>query len=169
MLHVIAVIIAAVSFCALMFGLFGRGPSRAGHGNVGQIMVAVLGLLIAAALFVAGSAAQARDLGQWGSADPALRQWYEQLMQPDIPTASCCGEADAYCADEIHVRDGKTFAVITDDRPDDPRGRPHVDIGTEIEIPPNKLKWDRGNPTGHGVVFMSRNRYVFCYVQPGGA
>jgi hypothetical protein len=34
---------------------------------------------------------------------------------------SCCGEADAYWADEIHVRDGKTFATITDDRPDEPR------------------------------------------------
>jgi hypothetical protein len=111
----------------------------------------------------------ARDLGQWGSIDPALRAWYEALMQPDAPNASCCGEADAYFADEIHIRDGKTYAVITDDRPDEPRGRPHVEVGTEIEIPINKLKWDRGNPTGHGVVFLSRNRYVFCYVQPGGA
>ena len=58
---------------------------------------------------------------------------------------------------------------ITDDRPDEPRGRPHVDIGTEIEIPNNKLKWDKSNPTGHGVVFLTRNGYVLCYVQPGGA
>jgi hypothetical protein len=40
--------------------------------------------------------AHARDLGQWGAVDPALRNWYEALMQPDVPTASCCGEADAY-------------------------------------------------------------------------
>ena len=53
-------------------------------------------------------------------------------------------------------------------RPDEPRSRPHVDIGTEIEIPNNKLKWDRSNPTGHGILFLSHNRYVFCYVQPGG-
>jgi hypothetical protein len=52
--------------------------------------------------------------------------------------------------------------------PDQPRGRPHVDIGTKIEIPNNKLKWDKSNPTGHGIVFLSRNGYVFCYVQPGG-
>ncbi len=77
-------------------------------------------------------------------------------------------EADAYWADEVHVRDGKTYAKITDDRPDEPRGRPHVEIGTEIEIPNHKLKWDRANPTGHGIVFLSRNGYVFCYVQPGG-
>jgi hypothetical protein len=93
-------------------------------------------------------------------------------MQPDAPHASCCGEADAYFADEVHVRNGKTYAVITDDRPDIPRMRPHVEIGTEVEIPDSKLKWDRSNPTGHGVVFLGsgfgRNRYLFCYVQPGG-
>jgi hypothetical protein len=109
-----------------------------------------------------------RDLGQWEASDPAVRQWYRDLRQPDYPTAPCCGEADAYWADEIHVRDGKTFATITDDRPDGPLGRPHVPNGTEIEIPNHKLKWDRGNPTGHGVLFMRVDRYVFCYVQPGG-
>ncbi|NPU63401.1 hypothetical protein HL667_00125 [Bradyrhizobium sp. 83012] len=111
----------------------------------------------------------ARDLGQWESADPALRAWYESLMQPDVPTASCCGVADAYFCDDYGLRDGKPSCVISDDRDDASRGRPHVEIGTVIEIPPNKLKWDKGNPTGRGVVFMSRNRYVFCYVQPGGA
>jgi hypothetical protein len=65
-------------------------------------------------------------------------------------------------------RDGKTYAVTTDDRPDGPLLRPHVDVGTEIEIPNDKLKWDKSNPTGHGIVFLSRNGYVFCYVQPGG-
>jgi hypothetical protein len=95
-------------------------------------------------------------------------EWYQSLMQPDIPNASCCGEADAYWADEIHVRDGKTYATITDDRPDEPRHRLHVDVGTQIEIPNNKLKWDKSNPTGHGVVFLSRAGYVYCYVQPGG-
>ncbi len=113
--------------------------------------------------------AAAHDSGQWEATDPAIRKWFQELMQPDIPTASCCGEADAYFADQIHFRDGKTYATITDDRPDAPRNRPHIDVGTEIEIPNHKLKWDRGNPTGHGIVFLSRAGYVFCYVQPGGA
>jgi len=138
-------------------------------GRAWLIWLAIMIALAAAALAAFAGRAQARDLGQWDTADPQLRDWYEHLMQPDVPNASCCGEADAYFADEVHVRDGKTFAVITDDRPDEPRGRPHVDVGTEIEIPASKLKWDRGNPTGHGVVFLSRNRYVYCYVQPGGA
>lgn len=114
------------------------------------------------------SFASAHDDGQWGNADPAVRAWYQSLMQPDVPTASCCGEADAYWADEVHVRDGKTYAVITDDRPDALLKRPHVAIGNEVEIPNNKLKWDRSNPTGHGVVFLSRENYVYCFVQPGG-
>ena len=66
---------------------------------------------------------KARDLGQWEAVDPKIREWYQALMQPDVPNASCCGEADAYWADEVHVKDGKTYAVITDDRPDEPRGR----------------------------------------------
>jgi hypothetical protein len=49
----------------------------------------------------------ARDLGQWEAVNPEIRQWYQALMQPDVPNASCCSEADAYWADEIHVRDGK--------------------------------------------------------------
>lgn len=112
--------------------------------------------------------ALAHDEGQWGNQDPAVREWYQSLMQPDVPTSSCCGEADAYWADEVHVRGGKTFATITDDRPDAPLRRPHIDIGTEIEIPPNKLKWDRSNPTGHALVFVSRGGYVFCFVQGSG-
>ena len=136
---------------------------------VAALSTIALGIAAMLALVLAlEDRAHARDLGQWEKADPEIRQWYQGLMQPDVPTASCCGEADAYWADEIHVRDGKTFAIITDDRPDAPRGRPHLDVGTEVGIPNNKLKWDRGNPTGHGVVFLSRNRYVFCYVQPGG-
>jgi len=55
----------------------------------------------------------ARDMGQWETVDPQIRQWYQALMQPDVPNASCCGEADAYWADEIHVRDGKTYAIVT--------------------------------------------------------
>lgn len=55
-------------------------------------------------------------------------------MQPDNPSASCCGEADAYWCDTINVRDGKTFGTITDARPDAPLGRPHVPVGTEVEI-----------------------------------
>lgn len=112
--------------------------------------------------------AHARDLGQWENGDPAVKEWFQTLMQPDAPASSCCGEADAYWCDEIHVKDSKTFCNITDDRADEPLKRMHVPIGTEIEIPNHKLKWDRGNPTGHAIVFLSRSLFVFCFVQFGG-
>ena len=99
---------------------------------------------------------------------PELDAWYAELMQPDVPNASCCGEADAYWCDTINVKDAKTFCTITDDRPDEPLKRPHVDIGTQIEIPDYKLKYDRGNPTGHAIVFLSRSQYVYCFVQGTG-
>jgi hypothetical protein len=130
------------------------------------ILIIIFGIAL---IYRLATPAHARDLGQWENSDPTVRAWYKSLMQPDVPTASCCGEADAYYCDEIHVREGKTSCAITDERDDAPLGRPHVDIGTEIEIPDYKLKTDRGNPTGHAVVFLSRSRYVYCFVQGGGA
>ncbi len=112
----------------------------------------------------------AKDLGQWENSDPVTREWFKTLMRPDVPTSSCCGESDAYWCDTIHIKDGNTSCTITDDRPDAPLMRPHVDVGTMIEIPDNKLKWDRGNPTGHNVVFLwgGPSRYVVCFVQSTG-
>lgn len=109
-----------------------------------------------------------RDLGQWTNSDPAIREWYKHLTRPDYPQGICCTEADAYWADEIHVQDGKTYAVITDDRDDGPLGRPHIPNGTKFEIPPEKLKWDEGNPTGHSILFVSTRGDVWCYVQGNG-
>jgi hypothetical protein len=128
----------------------------------------ILGIVagILAALFIGN--VKAHDSGQWEASDPAIQEWYRGLMQPDEPTRSCCGESDAYWADEIRVRAGKVYAVVTDDRPDGPLMRPHVPVGTEVEIPNYKLKFDRGNPTGHNILFMSRSYYVFCFVQTSG-
>lgn len=97
---------------------------------------------------------------------PELDQWYAGLMQPDNPQTSCCGKADAYWCDDYFAKDGKAYCRITDDR--QVTGRPNVPVGTQIEIPPWKLKWDRGNPTGHSVVFLSSGGHVFCFVQGGG-
>lgn len=108
-----------------------------------------------------------RDIGQWENNDPAVRAWYQSLMQPDNPAVPCCGEADAYWADEIRVRDGKTFAVVTDDRDDAPLRRPHIAVGTEFFVPDYKLKYDKGNPTGHAILFVGYGG-TYCYVQGGG-
>lgn len=143
--------------------------------TVARRWLALIILCVAALVLIfAIRIASARDVGQWDGSDPKIVEWYRELMQPDVPTASCCGEADAYWADEIHVRqdpvthESKTFAKITDDRPDEPLKRPHREIGEEFEIPDHKLKWDRSNPTGHAIVFLSRGGFVFCFVQGSG-
>lgn len=125
-------------------------------------------LLVALVFFYVTRCAQARDFGQWQNADPDISGWYKSLMQPDHPDASCCGEADAYWADSFEVDGDHYVAIITDERPDAPLGRPHVDVGTRILIPNNKIKHDAGNPTGHGIVFVNPHGYVFCYLPPGG-
>ena len=59
------------------------------------------GIVIAFSLLAAPAAA--RDFGQWEAQPPEVRQWFQRLMQPDVPTLSCCGEADAYWADSFEV------------------------------------------------------------------
>jgi len=51
------------------------------------------------------------DRGQWGASDKPVRQWFQQLMQPDNSSASCCGEADAYWADSFEV-EGDHYVAI---------------------------------------------------------
>ncbi len=97
---------------------------------------------------------------------PELDAWYAGLMQPDNPTASCCGVADAYWCDDYYAKDGRAYCRITDDRT--VPGRPPIPVGTEVEIPDRKLKFDRGNPSGHAVVFLSSGGAVYCFVQGGG-
>jgi len=112
--------------------------------------------------------ALARDNGHWEATAQDVREWYRNLRQPDHPRVSCCGEADAYWADSFKVEDGKTVAIITDTRDDAPLRRPHIAPGTRVVVPDYKLKYDAGNPTGHGVIFVSPTGYVYCYVTPGG-
>lgn len=125
-------------------------------------------IIIGAAVFVLAMIGLAACAMAHDHDHPELDGWYASLMQPDNPSASCCGKADAYWCDDYYARDGKAYCRITDDRADEPLRRPHVPIGTEIEIPAHKLKWDRSNPTGHAVVFMNTAGQVWCFVQAGG-
>jgi hypothetical protein len=105
--------------------------------------------------------ALARDNGQWGNQPAYLREWFQKLMQPDNPRMSCCGEADAFEADSFEVIGDEYVAIITN-------GKGVIPEGTRIPVPNQKLKWDEGNPTGHGIIFIGSNGQVFCYVTPGG-
>jgi hypothetical protein len=79
--------------------------------------------------------------------DQKTKDWFEHLMQPDNPTASCCGFADAVEADLFTQKFGHYVAIVTD-------GKGIVAPGTHIDIPDAKIKWDAGNPSGHGIVFI---------------
>ena len=128
--------------------------------------------IVLLAVLAAGPAA-ARDFGQWENIDPITRAWFGTLMQPDNPTRSCCAEGDAYWAGPQRV-----IAEITDERDDGPLGRVHENIGTRYVVPAHKIKWDKGNPTGHIVIFLGpevmkmnvrvKPREVLCYVPNSG-
>jgi hypothetical protein len=112
-------------------------------------------------LVVASVPALARNNGQWEHQPASIRQWFQELMQPDNPRLSCCGESDAYEADSFEVEGDHYVAIITD-------GKGVFATGTKIPIPNQKMKWDEGNPTGHGIIFIGTQGQVFCYVTPGG-
>jgi hypothetical protein len=107
------------------------------------------------------ASALARDNGQWADSPAAVRQWFQSLMQPDNPYLSCCGEADAFEADNFEVEGDHYIAIITD-------GKGVIPPGTCIPVPNAKVKWDAGNPTGHGIIFIGAQGQVYCYVAPGG-
>jgi len=137
---------------------------------------AIRWIMIIAVLFVSAMFIVVALVGKVLAHDPDHPEhhpWYGSLMQPDNPSGSCCGLADAYWCDDYYARDGKAYCRITDDRDDAKLGRPHIEIGTEFEIPPYKLKFEQdgkavGNPTGHAVIFVNMQGHVWCYVQAGG-
>jgi hypothetical protein len=112
--------------------------------------------------------APARDLGQWDGVDPLHREWFNRLMRPDNPHITCCGLADAYWADSYEVKGDEYVAIITDTRDDRPLGRLHIENGKRVAVPNTKIKWDRGNPTGHGIIFIGYGGEIYYYLPPGG-
>ena len=47
-------------------------------------------------------------------------------------------------------------------------GRTVLASGTRIPVPDRKMKWDEGNPTGHGILFIGTQGQIYCYIAPGG-
>ena len=127
--------------------------------------VIVVGLL--GALFLCQKCS-AFDRGQ--NSDPAIKEWFENLKQPENPVASCCGESDGYWCEQLHTIDGKNYCNITDDRVIP--GRTPAPLGMEIEIPTGKMMdghQSHGNPVGHSIVFLSSGlSYVYCFVLSDG-
>jgi hypothetical protein len=122
--------------------------------NIVWLIVTSIGVLLLHGAF-------ARPSPQWDNTPLAIRQWFQSLMQPDNPYMTCCGEADAYEADNFEAEGDHYIAIITD-------GKGTIPNGTRIKVPNQKMKWDRGNPTGHGFIFIGSQGQIYCYVAPGG-
>lgn len=99
---------------------------------------------------------------RWDDAPMNVRHWFQELMQPEPNQyTSCCGEADAFEAD-LYTSIGANYdATITD-------GKGVWANGLHIFVPAGKVKWDQGNPTGHGILFLDTGGNVICYAPPGG-
>jgi hypothetical protein len=98
------------------------------------------------------------------------QNWISTVQQPDT-RASCCGDGDAFVADDFETGPhGEFYAVITGDYPREQSDiRQPITKGSKILIPPNKInraREDGGNPSGHGVVFIDRTGEVLCYFGP---
>lgn len=134
---------------------------------------------------------QAKD-APWADVDrKVLGSWFETLHQEfesedvdgESGYRSCCGLGDAYEADIIETsKDGKElYAIITDGRefcytkhygkPDGQDAtrtacRKDIPEGTRLLIPQKTRINRQGNPSGHGVVFISQAdlKTVFCFV-----
>lgn len=128
-------------------------------GIVGALVLALAGF--AMVFIVTCLPALARNSPQWADEPEQIRRWFQSLMQPDNPYMSCCGEADAFEADVFEVEGDHYVAVITD-------GKGVIPGGTRVPVPNQKMKWDQGNPTGHGILFIGSSGQVYCYVTPGG-
>ncbi len=122
----------------------------------------IMALCAVSALTLRLDRAAARDNGQWADRPENVRQWFQSLMQPDHPHVSCCGEADAFEADNFETESDHYVAIVTD-------GKGVIPSGTRIPVPNEKMKWDAGNPTGHGIIFIGKEGQIYCYVAPGGA
>lgn len=108
------------------------------------------------------------------------QNWIGTLQRPDYRGASCCGEADAFIADDFVVDDRGLWAIISADYPDvsnasvDEDGNEIAAVhghrrGDRILIPPEKINTrpEDAGASGHGVVFLRpSDGEVLCFRFP---
>jgi hypothetical protein len=93
---------------------------------------------------------------------------------------NCCGEGDAYEADEVFVdADGATWAVLTCNDPDnckEVQGKIVRAPGSKFKVPAEKvlMNYDPVNDTGHGWVYLNPqmegpDAFVYCWAAPPGS
>jgi hypothetical protein len=129
---------------------------------------------IVLAFLLAVNYAGARPSGQWALASPEKQAFFKEAKSSN--KVSCCGEADAYEADDFDTDPaGNLYAILTCNDPENCEpvaGKVPRQPGTRVQIPPERiLGRDPPNRTGHGWVFIAptEDEHVYCYSFPGGS
>jgi hypothetical protein len=172
---------------------------RPDPGTIAGSMIVIAVVALAMFLLVLGMRAHAKtwDRDAISSEQGRIRHEYlskagtlpvyrEGRLTSETFYANCCGEADAYEADEVAVdADGSTWAVLTCNDQDNCKQVCSGQIckivrpaGSRWKVPPERvlLNHDPKNNTGHGWVYISPsttgpngNAAVLCWAAPPGA
>jgi hypothetical protein len=124
----------------------------------------------ALALDTARAVTLARDSGQWGDTPDNVRAWFKSVRSPSgVP---CCDIADGHRTD-YDVRRGPGGDGYWIPIPDTPPSRENW-----MQVPPEAVVYDAGNPVGEAIVWYVRNDhtspnggggiYIRCFVPGGG-
>ena len=98
------------------------------------------------------------DNGGWGDVPPQVRAWFKSVKAPNgIP---CCDIADGHGTDEELRADGTTWIPNP------------LNEAVWMQVPPESIVYEAGNPTGRAVVWWVRQGadtvYIRCFVHGGG-
>ncbi len=97
--------------------------------------------------------------GEWDNVDPAVRSWFRNLRSPHgVP---CCNMADGHRT--LEDWRGNTYWIPNPTA---------TDAIEWIEVPPEAVVYNAGNPTGEAVVWYvlqgPNQVFIRCFVPGGG-
>jgi len=117
-----------------------------------------LGLIAVLLLIWAAAVAWSQDGG------PHLRDWWRSVIRMD--GVNCCAEYDAVWADWIGTHEGKYVVQVTGGGPWEHAWAP---IGRVYVLDQSFVVWNRGNPLGRPIIFLSPSTLEpICFVPAGG-
>jgi hypothetical protein len=132
------------------------GPNSSAQMMVHAVRSVIAGVLVAAIL----SPALAVDNGQWSDVPAATREWFKSVRAPSgVP---CCDISDGHRT-QWEIR-GQGYWVPN----------PRDEHGEWLQVPPESIVYNAGNPTGDAVVWwvpyatLPGGVFIRCFVPGGG-
>lgn len=111
---------------------------------------------------IAPTIALARPGPQWADEPQEIRQWFQSVMEPDNPTQSCCGEADAYEVEMVGNDPDGSIEVRT------LAGPYEYFVGKLYSVPREKMQTRYGNPLDKSILFLSNIGKPLCLIPKSG-